>query len=64
MKIVMHSLEQISGVEIYPIIALVIFFLFFMLVGYRVVSAPKEYIEEMSQLPLDKNDDLHDDNNC
>ncbi len=64
MKIVMHSLEQISGVEIYPIISLIIFFVFFMLVGYLVVSAPKEYIEEMRQLPLDKNDDLHTNNNC
>ncbi len=62
MKIVMHSLEQISGVAIYPIIALVIFFVFFMLVGYMVVSAPKEYIDEMSHMPLDENDDLPTDN--
>lgn len=62
MKIVMHSLEQIAGVEIYPIIALIIFFVFFMLVAYMVISAPKEYIEEMRHLPLDKHEDLHTDN--
>lgn len=63
MKIVMHSLEQIAGVEIYPIIALIIFFVFFMLVAYMVISAPKEYIEEMRHLPLDKNEDFQADTN-
>jgi len=62
MKIVSHTLEQISGIEIYPIISLLLFFIFFIVVGYMVLTADKEYIEEMKNLPLDKNDDLHDEN--
>jgi len=60
MKIVAHTLEQINGVEIYPIISLIIFFVFFLIVGYRVVSADKNYIEEMKNMPLDKDNDLQD----
>lgn len=62
MKIVIQQLEQISGVEIYPIISLIIFFTFFILVGYLVLTTPKSYIEEMSNLPLDEDDDLQNDN--
>ncbi|MCF6171143.1 MAG: hypothetical protein L3J66_09225 [Bacteroidales bacterium] len=60
MKIVIQQLEQINGVEIYPIISLIIFFTFFVLVGYLVFTTPKSYTEEMSQLPLDKNNGLQD----
>jgi cbb3-type cytochrome oxidase subunit 3 len=62
LKIVIQQLEQISGVEIYPIISLIIFFTFFILVGYLVLTTPKSYIEEMSNLPLDEDDDLQNDN--
>jgi len=60
LKIVIQQLEQINGVEIYPIVSLIIFFTFFILVGYLVLTTPKSYIEEMSNLPLDKDDDLQD----
>ena len=60
MKIVIQQLEQINGVEIYPIISLIIFFTFFILVGYLVFTTPKSYIEEMSNLPLDKDNGLQD----
>ena len=53
MKIVINSLERIAGVEIYPIISLLIFFVFFTLVTYLVLRTSKEEIEEMSHLPLD-----------
>ncbi|NQU35393.1 MAG: cbb3-type cytochrome c oxidase subunit 3 [Bacteroidetes bacterium] len=62
MKIVINQLEQISGVEIYPIIGLLIFFTFFVLVVYMVVKTDKQEIEEYSNMPLDGNDDLHSDN--
>ncbi len=60
MKIVIHALEQINGVEIYPIISLIIFFVFFLVVGYLVFTADKSYIEEMKNMPLDKEDDLRE----
>jgi len=62
MKIVIHTMEQIAGVEIFPIISLLLFFIFFMIVGYMVLTADKKYIEEMKNLPLDKNNDLNDEN--
>lgn len=62
MKIVIHTMEQIAGVEIFPIISLLLFFVFFMIVGYMALTADKNYIEEMKNLPLDKNNDLNDEN--
>ena len=62
MKIVIHTMEQIAGVEIFPIISLLLFFTFFMIIGYMVLTADKTYIEEMKNLPLDKNNDLNDEN--
>ncbi len=60
MKIVINQLEQIAGVEIYPIISLLIFFSFFLLVTFMVFKTDKNEIEEFSRMPLDKNNDLHD----
>lgn len=60
MKIVINTLEQIAGVEIYPIISLFIFFVFFAIVAYMAITAKKEYIDEMKNLPLDSDDDFHD----
>lgn len=62
MKIVIHTMEQIAGVEIFPIISLLLFFTFFMIVGYMTLTVDKNYIEEMKNLPLDKNNDLNDEN--
>lgn len=61
MKIVINSLERIGGVEIYPIISLLIFFVFFVLVTYIVMSTQKEEVEEMSRLPLDNDQDQQPD---
>lgn len=52
MKIVINTLEQIGGVEIYPIISLVIFFSLFAAVTYLALTAKKEYIDEMKQMPF------------
>ncbi len=62
MKIVIHTMEQIAGVEIFPIISLLLFFVFFIIVGYMALTADKKYIEEMKNLPLDKVCDLNDEN--
>ena len=63
MKIVINTLEQIGGVEIYPIISLFIFFIIFAITAYLVITADKSYIDEMKNMPLDDNDDLHNQNN-
>ncbi|MBF6608031.1 MAG: CcoQ/FixQ family Cbb3-type cytochrome c oxidase assembly chaperone [Flavobacterium sp.] len=48
-----HNMETIAGVEIYPILSLLIFFLFFVALGIWVATYKKEAIIELSQIPLD-----------
>nr|WP_315163934.1 CcoQ/FixQ family Cbb3-type cytochrome c oxidase assembly chaperone [uncultured Flavobacterium sp.] len=50
-----HNMETIAGVAIYPILSLLIFFLFFVGLGLWVFSYKKEKINEMSQIPLNDN---------
>lgn len=47
-----HNMETIVGVEIYPIISLLIFFIFFVVLGIWVSGYKKEAIEKMSDIPL------------
>lgn len=51
-----HNLETIEGVAIYPILSLLIFFLFFVSLGIWVFSYKKEKIAELSQMPLSEDD--------
>lgn len=53
LKFIKGHLETITGIEIYPIISLTIFFTFFVLLFWWVITAKKEYVNEVSQLPLD-----------
>lgn len=62
MKIVINTLEQIGGVEIYPILSLLIFFILFSAVAYLALTSKKEYIDEMKQMPFNDGDDFHYDN--
>ncbi|BDU25606.1 CcoQ/FixQ family Cbb3-type cytochrome c oxidase assembly chaperone [Flavobacterium sp. GSB-24] len=49
-----HNMETISGIEIYPILSLLIFFFFFVGLGFWVFSYRKDKIQEMSSIPLDE----------
>ena len=53
LKFVKSHLETIDGVATYPMISLVIFFLFFVGLFWWVFSASKGHLKEMSELPLD-----------
>ena len=53
LKFVKQNLENIDGVSIYPIISLIIFFLFFVALFLWVFTAKKEHINEVSNIPLD-----------
>lgn len=50
-----HNMETIAGVAIYPILSLLIFFLFFMVLGIWVFTYRKEKIAEFSEMPLADN---------
>ncbi len=53
LKFIKHNLEGIDGVEIYPIISLLLFFIVFVSMLIFVFKLPKRSIEEKSQLPLE-----------
>lgn len=51
-----HYLEHISGVSIYPLTSLLIFFVFFLMLLWYVLGTDKSYINTISEIPLDKKD--------
>ncbi len=53
MRLVRHYLESIAGVEIYPIISFLIFFIFFIAVTWYVIRLDKSYIDEITRYPID-----------
>ncbi|HMT29964.1 MAG TPA: CcoQ/FixQ family Cbb3-type cytochrome c oxidase assembly chaperone [Bacteroidia bacterium] len=48
-----NYLTSISEVEIFPMISLMVFFVFFILVGLKVYMMDKQNIEEAENLPLE-----------
>lgn len=48
-----HNMETITGVAIYPVLSLLIFFSFFVGLGLWVVCYKKDKMDELSQMPLD-----------
>ncbi len=60
LKFVKGNLENIDNVQIYPMISLLIFFIFFVILFYWVVTAKKEHITEVSNIPLE--DDTNNQN--
>lgn len=46
-------LENIAGVEIYPVITLIMFFVFFLLILGWIFTLNKKYITRMENIPLD-----------
>ncbi len=50
-------MDSIAGIEIYPVISLLIFFTFFVALFWWVFTAKKDYIDRMSDIPLDNQND-------
>lgn len=53
LKFIKGHMESIEGIEIYPMISLLIFFIFFAVLFWWVFTAKKEHIKEVSQIPLE-----------
>ena len=53
LKFVKNYMDSIAGVEIYPIISLLIFFIFFVALFWWVFTAKKDYIKTVSNIPLE-----------
>jgi cytochrome c oxidase cbb3-type subunit 4 len=57
LRFIKHNLTSIDGVSIYPIISLLIFFLFFAVMITWVYRMRKPEIDKLSNLPFDKEED-------
>ncbi|MCP4975142.1 MAG: CcoQ/FixQ family Cbb3-type cytochrome c oxidase assembly chaperone [Maribacter sp.] len=55
LKFVKNHMESIDGIATYPMISLLIFFVFFAVLFWWVFTARKEYIKEVSEIPLEDN---------
>lgn len=53
LKFVKGYMENIEGVATYPMASLLIFFIFFTILFVWVLTASKDHIKEMSEMPLD-----------
>jgi cytochrome c oxidase cbb3-type subunit 4 len=56
-KFIKQYVETIGGIDIYPIISLLIFVLFFIGVLWYVRKMDKGKVDEIKNLPLDLSDD-------
>ncbi|MEP1032248.1 CcoQ/FixQ family Cbb3-type cytochrome c oxidase assembly chaperone [Ekhidna sp.] len=60
LKFIKHHMETIAGIEIYPVISFVIFFVFFIALTVYVLKVDKKLFKDISNIPLDSNDTNHD----
>jgi len=56
-----NYLEHITGVSIYPLISLLVFFIFFTALTIGVLKASKKYMTAMKNIPL--SDENNNNNN-
>jgi len=52
-----HYFEQIHNIEVWPIISLIIFFVFFTSMMIWIFFLDKEYIDKMKSLPFENEPD-------
>jgi len=53
LRFIKHNMTTIEGIDIYPIMSLLIFTLFFAIVLTRVIKMSKKEVEELSNIPMD-----------
>ena len=49
-------LESIDGIGIYPIVTLIMFFVFFIVMILWLFNMDKTYLKNMAKMPLDQNE--------
>jgi cytochrome c oxidase cbb3-type subunit 4 len=62
LKFISHNFDGMEGIEIYPIISLLLFFIVFITMLIIVIKMPKKNIDEISQFPLDNNTNSKENN--
>jgi hypothetical protein len=53
MRSIVNSLENLADLSIYPILSLLVFFIFFGIVSFWIITANKQKMEKMRNLPLE-----------
>lgn len=53
-----HYLERIDNVELWPIISLIIFFLFFTGLLIYIFKIDKKFVEKMERMPFEGGDNV------
>ena len=53
-----NVLQAIDNIAIWPVISFVIFFIFFIVLLWWVFTADKSFINKMSSLPIEQEQDL------
>ena len=56
LRFIRHNLTSIKGVEIFPMLSLLIFVLFFAVVITRVIRMSKSEVIELGEIPLLEDD--------
>lgn len=51
--------QGVHGIATYPMFSLVVFFVFFVAMTIWIMRADKKHLEEMSELPLQDSDSIH-----
>jgi cytochrome c oxidase cbb3-type subunit 4 len=54
LRFIKHSMTTIDGVSIFPMISLLIFVVFFIVITFMVWKMKKEEVTELENLPLEK----------
>jgi len=60
LKFIKHHMETIAGIEIYPLISFVIFFVFFIALTIYVLKVDKKLFKDISNIPLNENETDHE----
>lgn len=55
-------LQSLEGIELYPVISLIIFIAFFAALIIWMIKVDKKYIKKMKNLPLEKEDETENNN--
>lgn len=56
MKLATHYLSEISGISIFPIIAMLLFTVFFVFIIWHVIQTDKSTVQIMEQLPFEESE--------
>jgi cbb3-type cytochrome oxidase subunit 3 len=56
-KSIKGIMGSVDGIEIYPILSLLMFFVFFTILAWYVFSRDKKHIDKMKQIPLENDNE-------